>query len=143
VVFDVAAAQQVLDASPFGPWWGFQVASVEPGHARVRLPARPELFRPGGVLQGGCAMTLADVAFWIAIMSTTGATETAVTLEQTSTFLGASRTDLVCDAELARSGRSVLYGTATVLDANDNLIAHHTLTYLRRARPPEMRQTTD
>lgn len=130
-MLDVAAAQQILDASPFGPWWGFQVASVEPGRAQVRLPARPELFRPGGVLQGGCAMTLADVAFWVAIMSTTGATETAVTLEQTSTFLGAARTDLVCEAELLRTGRSVLYGTAAVLDANDTLVAHHTLTYLR------------
>ncbi len=85
-------------------------------------------------------MTLADVAFWVAIMSTTDATETAVTLEQTSTFLGAARTDLVCDAELLRAGRSVLYGTATVRDTNNATVAHHTLTYLR---PPTRERSAD
>lgn len=132
-MLDVAAAQQVLDASPFGPWWGFRVTEVGDGRARLRLPARPELFRPGGVLQGGCAMTLADVAFWIAIMSVTGPDEPSVTLEQTSTFLGAARTDITCQAQLLRTGRTVVYGTATVLDAEDALVAHHTLTYLRPA----------
>lgn len=137
-MFDVATAQGVLDASPFGPWWGFRVTAVRPGRAQVQLPARPEMFRPGGVLQGGCAMTLADVAFWVAIMSTTGVAETAVTLEQTSTFLGGARTDLVCDAELLRGGRSILYGTAAVLDIHGAIVAHHTLTYFRppvRERP--------
>ncbi len=85
-------------------------------------------------------MTLADVAFWVAIMSTTGSTETAVTLEQSSTFLGAPRTDLVCDAELLRTGRSVLYGTAAVLDTHHNLVAHHALTYLR---PPTRERSAD
>jgi uncharacterized protein (TIGR00369 family) len=132
---DAAAAQQALDASPFGPWWGFQVESVGSGRAQVRLPARPELFRPGGVLQGGCAMTLADVAFWIAIMATIEDGEAAVTLEQTSTFLGAARTDLICDAQLLRTGRTVLYGTAMVRDTRAALVTHHTLTYMRSTTP--------
>jgi uncharacterized protein (TIGR00369 family) len=130
---DAAGAQRTLDASPFGPWWGFEVVSVEPGRARVRLPVRPELFRPGGVLQGGCAMTLADVTFWIAIMAGDDDAGDAVTLEQTSAFLGAARTDLVCDAELLRNGRTVLYGTADVRDTTGRLVGHHTLTYVRPA----------
>ena len=75
----------------------------DPGHPREpRLHALLanacglELFCPGRVLQGGNAMTLADVAFWIAIMATIEDGEAAVTLEQTSTFLGAARTDLIC-----------------------------------------------
>ena len=132
-MLDVTAAQKILDGSPFGPWWGFQVTEVDEGRARLRLPVRPELFRPGGVLQGGCAMTLADVAFWIAIMSVTGPDDLSVTLEQTSTFLGAARTDITREAQLLRTGRKVVYGTATVRDAKDSLIAHHTLTYLRPA----------
>ncbi|HEY0812860.1 MAG TPA: PaaI family thioesterase [Pseudonocardia sp.] len=128
---DAAEIQRALDASPFGPWWGFAVDSVVPGRARVRLPARPELFRPGGVLQGGCAMTLADVAFWSAIMASVDDGHAAVTLEQTSAFLGAARTDLVCDAELLRCGRSIVYGTADVRDVEERRITHHTLTYMR------------
>ncbi len=137
-MLDATEAQHTLDASPFGSWWGFQVESVDTGRSRVRLPARPEMFRPGGVLQGGCAMTLADVAVWVAIMGTVEAGEAAFTLEQTSTFLGAARTDLVCDAELLRTGRTVLYGTATVRDTRRALVAHHTLTYMR---PPTLEQT--
>ncbi|HZZ47756.1 MAG TPA: PaaI family thioesterase [Pseudonocardia sp.] len=128
---DVKAAQHILDTSPFGPWWGFRVVTVSPGHAELRLPARAELFRPGGILQGGCAMTLADVAFWIAVITRIGPDEPAVTLGQTSTFLHAARTDLVCTADLRKSGRSLLYGTAEVFDAAGTLVAHHTLTYLR------------
>ena len=130
---DVVEAQRVLDASSFGPWWGFRVAAVSPRHAQVRLAARPELFRPGGVLHGGCAMALADVTLWVAIMATVDDGHDAVTLELTSTFLGPARGDLLCDGELLRTGRSVLYGTAQVHDTAGNLVTHHTLTYLRPA----------
>ena len=75
----VTQAQTVLDISGFGPWWGLQVLSVETGVARLSLKSRPELLRPGGVLQGGCAMTLADVTCWIAVMSLTGADDPSVT----------------------------------------------------------------
>jgi acyl-coenzyme A thioesterase PaaI-like protein len=68
-------------------------------------------------------------------MGTVEAGEAAVTLEQTSTFLGAARTDLTCDAELLRAGRTVLYGTATVRDTRDALVTHHTLTYCEHQRP--------
>lgn len=78
-------------------------------------------------------MTLADVTFWVAIMADDPTGEAAVTLEQTATFLGAARTDLVCDAEVLRSGRTVLYGTAEVRDAGGRLVGHNTLTYLRPA----------
>lgn len=128
---DGGVAQQILDGSPFGPWWGFRVHSVNDGRVRLGLAARPELFRPGGVLQGGCAMTLADVAFWLAIMSRTGVDDSAVTLEQTSVFLGAARRDLICDTDLLRAGRTVIYGTAIVHDDLGALISHHTLTYTR------------
>src|SRR4051794_29002158 len=63
-VVTVAEAQAVLDESPFGPWWGIRVERIGLGTATVLLAARAELYRPGGVLQGGCCMVLADVAFW-------------------------------------------------------------------------------
>jgi uncharacterized protein (TIGR00369 family) len=140
-VLDVAAAQRMLDASPFGPWWGFRVRSVGPGSAQVDLPVRAEFFRPGGVLQGGCAMTLADVTCWLAVLTATGAESTAVTLHQTSSFLAAARTGLTCRSALLRTGRSMLYGTASTWDAAGTLVSHHAITYLRppddRLRPRE------
>jgi uncharacterized protein (TIGR00369 family) len=135
-MLSIDEARQLLNGSPFAPWWGMQVLSVDSATARVRLPVRPEFFRPGGVLQGGCAMTLADVAFWIAAISVVGIADAGVTLEQTSTFLQAARSDLTCDAVVLRSGRSVLYGTASVYDSDDKLVTHHALTYLRSSASP-------
>jgi uncharacterized protein (TIGR00369 family) len=135
-MLSIDEARQLLNGSPFAPWWGMQVLSVDSATARVRLLVRPEFFRPGGVLQGGCAMTLADVAFWIAAISVVGIADAGVTLEQTSTFLQAARSDLTCDAVVLRSGRSVLYGTASVYDSDDKLVTHHALTYLRSSASP-------
>jgi uncharacterized protein (TIGR00369 family) len=131
VTMDVEAAQRLLDRSPFGPWWGFAVEAVERGSAQVRLRRREEFFRPGGVLQGGCAMTLADVTCWIAILSIFGEEDQAVTQQMTTSFLGPARTDLLCESWIMRPGRRIVYGTASVTDASGKLVSHHTITYIR------------
>lgn len=131
---DAAQAQEIINGSPFGPWWGFTVKSVEHGAATLALPARPEFFRRGSVLQGGCAMTLADVTCWIAILSVVGPDEPALTLNMTTAFLGAARSELTCQSSLTRTGRRTIYGTATVTDNTGRQISHHTLTYMRPGR---------
>lgn len=128
---DVEAAQAILDRSPFGPWWGFTVEAVGNGHAQLSLRQRPELLRPGGVLQGGCAMTLADVTCWIAILSLFGEDDQAVTQQMTTSFLGPARTDLFCESSVMRPGRRIVYGTASTTDTDGKLVSHHTLTYIR------------
>jgi acyl-coenzyme A thioesterase PaaI-like protein len=54
-----------------------------------------------------------------------------VTLHQTSSFLAAARTGLRCESSLLRTGRSVLYGTASTWDSAGTLVSHHAITYLR------------
>lgn len=127
----ISDAQGVVDGSPFGPWWGFIVRNVASGSATVELPARPELMRPGNILQGGCCMTLADVAFWIAIMTLDGIDDPSVTLEMKTNFLRGSGTDLSSTARLINNGRRIAFGDATTTDADGRMIAHHTLTYIR------------
>ncbi|HVL85257.1 MAG TPA: PaaI family thioesterase [Pseudonocardia sp.] len=127
----VEQAQRILDASPFGPWWGFTVEAVGRGTAQVRLDRREEFLRPGGLLQGGCAMTLADVTGWIAILSLLGPDDAAVTQQLTTSFLGAARTDLFCESRVLRAGRRTVYGTASTTGTDGGLVAHHTLTYTR------------
>lgn len=132
----VEAAQRLLDASPFGRWWGYRMETVGPGTARLLLPFQPHFERPGGVLQGGCAMNLADVAFWIAGMTISGEEAMALTLQMTSTFLRpAGLAELRCDARVIRSGRKVIYGEASCLDAKGQVVTHHVLTYLRPDAP--------
>ena len=133
----VDVAQRIIDASPFGRWWGFRVEEVGSGTARLRLPFQAGFERPGGVLQGGCAMTLADVSFWIAGMTVMGEDPSALTLQMSSSFLRpAVLGDLRSEARILRAGRRILYGEASVTDARGNLLTHHVLTYMRPESSP-------
>ncbi|HZJ54374.1 MAG TPA: PaaI family thioesterase [Myxococcaceae bacterium] len=128
----VDIAQRLIDDSPFGRWWGYRVEEVGPGIARLLLPFQPGFERPGGVLQGGCAMTLADVSFWIAGMTVIGEDPSALTLQMSSSFLRpAILGDLRSEARILRAGRRILYGEASITDARGNLLTHHVLTYMR------------
>jgi uncharacterized protein (TIGR00369 family) len=131
LAISVADADDVLRTSPFGPWWGFETIAVDAGTATLRLPARPHHYRSAGVLQGGCCMALADVTFWIALMTVNGVDDPAVTLEMKTNFLAAAAGDLACTARLVSNGRTVAFGTAETADSDGRLIAHHTMTYLR------------
>ena len=123
-------AQAALASTHFAGWWGFRVMDVSRGCAEVLLPSRDVFLRPGGVLQGGCCMTLADVAFWVAIMTLEGADTPSVTLEMKTNFLSGARTDIVTAARIIKKGRSVVFGDATTKDLEGQLVAHHTLTYI-------------
>ncbi|HEY8655216.1 MAG TPA: PaaI family thioesterase [Candidatus Limnocylindria bacterium] len=126
-----ADARRVLAEAPFARWWGFVLDTVGDGTATVRLPAREEFIRPGGSLQGAAPMALADVAFWLALMTNTGEERMALTLEMKTSFLRPARGDLRCEAHVLRAGRRIVYGEASTFDAADTLVAHHTLTYIR------------
>jgi uncharacterized protein (TIGR00369 family) len=76
-------------------------------------------------------MALADVAFWLALMTNTGEERMALTLEMKTSFLRPARGDLRCEAHVLRAGRRIVYGEASTFDAADTLVAHHTLTYIR------------
>ncbi|HUM10437.1 MAG TPA: PaaI family thioesterase [Myxococcaceae bacterium] len=131
-LIDLAVAQRMIDGSPFGRWWGYRVEELGPGFARLLLPFQSHFERPGGVLQGGCAMTLADVSFWIAGMTVMGEDPSAVTLQMSSSFLRpATLGDLRCEARILRAGKRILYGESSVTDPRGNLLTHHVLTYMR------------
>ena len=82
-------------------------------------------------MQGGCAMTLADVTCWIAVMSLSGPDDPSVTQQMTTTFLRPVRTDLTCVSTVLKPGRRISYAEASVMDTGGKLISHHTLSYLR------------
>lgn len=130
-LLNVESAQKLVDGTEFGRWWGFRVEAVGDGTATVRLPYREELLRPGRVLHGGCAMVLADVAFWIAATTRVGNPDNTLTLEMKTNFVRAGTGDLVTSARVIRAGRRVVFGDAQTFDDGGELIAHHTLTYMR------------
>ncbi len=126
----MADARRVLDASPFVRWWGFALEGLADGEATLLLPFRAEMLRPGGFIQGGASMALADAAFWLALMTVVGEEPMALTLEMKTNFLRGARGDLRCRARVLKAGRRIVYGEASTTE-REVLVAHHTLTYMR------------
>jgi uncharacterized protein (TIGR00369 family) len=119
---------------PFCRWWGLQIVDLGDGSATVRLPIRPELLRPGGILHGSGYEVVADTAMWLAIMTRVGIEPMAVTIEMKTSFLGGATTDVTATARVLRVGRRAAFGVAEIADADGTLVAHSTLTYLRPSR---------
>ena len=128
-------ASRLLAEQPFCRWWGFEVVTLGDGSCSLRLPLRPDLIRPGGVLHGSGYEAVADVAAWIAIMTKVGYEPMAVTIEMKTSFLRGATTDVVSEATVLRLGRRVAFLEARTTDAEGNLCAHTTLTYSRQQRP--------
>ncbi|MGC0155107.1 PaaI family thioesterase [Chromobacterium vaccinii] len=126
----VEQAEEVLRNAPFATIWHYQVRHVQAGKVELLLPAQPQFYRPGGIVQGGCLMSLADTAFWLAAMTELGIDAPIVTLEMKTNFLRGARGDVYCRAEVMKSGRRVTYGTATISDGAGQTLSHHTLTYI-------------
>jgi uncharacterized protein (TIGR00369 family) len=131
LAFTLADARGLLGEQPFCQWWGFEVVSMAPGSCSLRLPLRPELIRPGGVLHGSGYEAVADVAAWLAIMTEVGYEPMAVTVEMKTSFFRGATSDVTSEATVLRLGRRVAFLEARTFDADRRLCAHSTLTYSR------------
>jgi uncharacterized protein (TIGR00369 family) len=124
-------AERIIRTTPFSAWWQLELGELGPGWASVHVPWRPELVRPGGVLHGSSYEVAADVAMWLAIMTLTGEEQMAVTIEMKTSFLRGATTGITSRADVLKLGRRVVFGTATTSDADGELVAHSTLSYVR------------
>jgi uncharacterized protein (TIGR00369 family) len=129
---ELETMQRWVDESPFGPWWGLVVETAGPGAASVRLPYRAELQRLGGVLHGGCAMVVADVAVWVAIIATVESGERAVTTHLATEYLAPASGDIIGAARLLKVGRRLAVGAVETRTPDGTLVAVHSATYALR-----------
>jgi uncharacterized protein (TIGR00369 family) len=123
-------AREIIAEQPFSRWWGYRLERIAKGEAVAVLPDGEHLYRPGGYIQGGAAAALADVAFWIALMTVAGEQLMALTLNLTTTYLRGARGELRSEARVIRAGRRIVYGEAHTYDSSGEEVAHHTLTYV-------------
>lgn len=85
------------------------VEELRPGYARVRLPFRPSMLRPGGVLSGPALFTAADTAMYVLVMGHVGPELMAVTSDMNLHFLSKARQgDIIAEARLLKLGRSLV-----------------------------------
>ena len=100
---------------PLAAAWGVTVLEAADGVARLRLPADPLLLRPGNTVSGPAIMGLADVAMWMALLTTTQGRDNSVTSTMNVNFLRpAGPGPLVATARVIKAGKRMIYGEVLI-----------------------------
>jgi uncharacterized protein (TIGR00369 family) len=112
--------------------FGFRVASLFRGRARLSMPFQPALARPGGIISGPALFGLADAALYGAVLSIIGQQEMSVTTGMTINFLRPARPGTVlADARIIKAGRTLAYGEINItVEPSHDIVAHATGTYI-------------
>lgn len=119
----------------FAPWvkdLGLVVEDISRGSVRVRLPNNARLNRVGGILSGQAMMAVADTAMVFAVRSALrGEADIATVQQSTSFFRAVADMDLICEARVAKEGRSMMFGDCTLYADGqpDKPAAQATLVY--------------
>lgn len=131
--------QQLLSHdTAFTKAYGFVVAAIAPGSCTLGVPHLPHFERPGGIVAGQVFMTAADVAMWLAIKTLRGLDDPSVTSHMQTHFLQSARAEgFTCKAVVLSIRRRTAFGTAECLSPKGQLLAHHTLTYVKPGGSPE------
>lgn len=102
----------------FAPWvadLGLEVEEIRRGYVRVRMPDNARLNRVGGILSGQAIMAVADTAMVFAVRSALrGEADIATVQQSTSFFRAVVSTDLICEAEVTKEGRTMMFGDCTL-----------------------------
>lgn len=120
---------------------GLEVESIRFGYCRMRLPFRPDLEQPMGVVHGGAIATLIDAVVVPAIGVAYGPEVGYSTLDMHIQYLSALvGEDAIAEGVVTRRGRSVVFCEVTVVGATSGkVIARGALTYnVSTARPPKV-----
>lgn len=115
-----AVVQARLDDHGYLSWLDTQVDDVERGAVALRIPFDERLTNEGpgtrGGVHGGIAATLIDTAGGVALSTTLAdpVHDGVATVDLSVSYLRAAVGDLVADAEVVRTGRSIGVARAVV-----------------------------
>ncbi|HET6953798.1 MAG TPA: PaaI family thioesterase [Acidimicrobiales bacterium] len=114
---------------------GLQVEELRTDYCRMRLPYRPELEQPDGLVHGGAIATLIDTVVVPAVGAAYEPGWMFATLTMDIQYLGAvAREDAVAEGWVTQRGRSIVFCRAEVVTAGGRPAAAGTLTY--KVSPP-------
>ena len=108
------------------------VQNVAPMSATARMKIGYEHLRPGGTVSGPAMFTVADCAFYMAVLGMIGREALTVTSNLNITFLRKpqAETDLICSARILKLGRRLASGDALMYsDGQEQPVAHAAVTY--------------
>ncbi|MGV8059177.1 MAG: PaaI family thioesterase [Smithellaceae bacterium] len=108
-----------------------ELVELKEGHARFRMPVRPEYLQGAKSMQGGLIVALADEAIAHAMMTQLLTGEGLTTIELKSNFLaGVSSGELIATAAVFKKGSSLVIGDCLVTDDKGKNICRVSATFL-------------
>lgn len=108
----------------FNTLLGFVLEEVRVDYSRLRLPYRPELNQPAGVMHGGAIASLIDTAVVPAIGAYYDELPRMLTISMNVNYLGAIvEEDAVCEGWVERRGKSIVFCAAEVCGVTSGKIA--------------------
>ncbi|MEU5879072.1 PaaI family thioesterase [Spirillospora sp. NPDC047279] len=112
------------DESYFGSLVGLELEEIRVDYARMRLPYRPRLNQPAGVVHGGAIATLIDTVVVPAVGGIYDQMPVLLTVDMQLRYLSAAReTDLVAEGWITKRGRSTVFCQAEVRGEDGEVVA--------------------
>lgn len=111
---------------------GGVIELAEEGRSVVRFPAKLEYMIPGGFLQGGIQAALIDEGMIVAVRTLLPAEEHFTTAELKVNYLRPAAGDsFVCESEVVRRGRTLIYVESSLKDDRGRLVARASSSLVR------------
>jgi uncharacterized protein (TIGR00369 family) len=117
---------------PFLDHLGVVPEFAEGGKSRISIDLRPELTNSFQVAHGGLIMTLLDFAMAAAARSTFNHPLGAITIDMTASFLLPTIGKIVVEGSVLKSGKTINYCEAVVLNEKGEITAKSSGTFVLR-----------
>jgi uncharacterized protein (TIGR00369 family) len=115
---------------------GLVLEEVRTDYGRMRLPYRPELRQPAGVVHGGAIATLIDTVVVPAVGGIYEERPKMLTISMSIRYLGALvAEDAVGEGWVEQRGRSIVFCRAEVRSGSGAMVADGTLVYKVSSSP--------
>ncbi len=122
---------QMMSYAPFPSYLGICFEEVRKEYGRARLPYRPELNQPAGMVHGGVLATLIDTVVVCPLFSTLESLpRKLLTIDLHIHYLDAViEQDMIAEGWTRTRGRSTAFVAAEVFNADGKLCAHGEMAY--------------
>ncbi|HYA17323.1 MAG TPA: PaaI family thioesterase [Bryobacteraceae bacterium] len=116
---------------PFNKLLGIRFSSEHEDGITLECPVKPELLNSKGVLHGGVAASIADVAVGVAILHQMKRERPISTVDmKINYFRPVAEGTLYARARLLRVGSTLSIGSVDLTDSDSNLVGVATVTYI-------------
>ena len=118
---------------PFDSFLGFQYERLSEDRVRVTLPVQDLFVNSAGVIHGGVISSLADVAMSNLLPADEEGIQQIVTVDLNVSFLrGATGKTLIADAELVKTGKTLIHATCMIYGEDGTAVASAKGVFFRK-----------